>query len=159
MDDQLAQRITRLEDIEAIKQLKARYCEICDDGHNPVSIQTIFHENGIWDGGAIGVAQGHAAISALFTGFGERISYSQHMAMNPIIDINGTKATARWTFFGPFTIRSAQGPQAMWQTTRYVDDYEKGRDGWKFQHLRVRGLGIAANYETGWANPEGMRET
>ena len=32
---ELEQRITRLEDIEAIKQLKARYCEICDDMHNP----------------------------------------------------------------------------------------------------------------------------
>ena len=29
----LEARITRLEDIEAIKQLKARYAEICDDLH------------------------------------------------------------------------------------------------------------------------------
>jgi hypothetical protein len=28
----LEQRITRLEDIEAIKNLKARYCDICDGG-------------------------------------------------------------------------------------------------------------------------------
>ena len=28
--EELQKRITRLEDIEAIKQLKARYCEICD---------------------------------------------------------------------------------------------------------------------------------
>ena len=30
---ELEQRITRLEDIEAIKQLKALYCEISDDDH------------------------------------------------------------------------------------------------------------------------------
>ena len=27
---ELEKRITRIEDIEAIKQLKARYCDICD---------------------------------------------------------------------------------------------------------------------------------
>ena len=32
---ELQARIARLEDIEAIKQLKALYCEICDDDHNP----------------------------------------------------------------------------------------------------------------------------
>ena len=37
----LEERIARIEDIEAIKQLKARYCEICDDDHNPNDITTI----------------------------------------------------------------------------------------------------------------------
>ena len=30
----LEKRIARLEDIEAIKQLKARYSHVCDDDHN-----------------------------------------------------------------------------------------------------------------------------
>src|SRR5262245_34363360 len=42
--DDLNKRITRLEDIEAIKQLKARYCEICDDNHNPDRITSVFTE-------------------------------------------------------------------------------------------------------------------
>ena len=153
----LEERITRLEDIESIKQLKARYCEICDDDHNPQEITTIFSEDGIWDGGGIGVAEGHAAISALFTTFAERISFSQHMVMNPIIEVNGDTATARWYFFGPFTIRTGKGKearQAMWQSTRYVDDYVKQQGVWKYKHLRVRGRGIQANYETGWAHSE-----
>jgi len=33
--EDLAQRIARLEDIESIKQLKARYCAVCDTGHDP----------------------------------------------------------------------------------------------------------------------------
>ena len=47
-DETLEQRITRLEDLEAIKQLKSRYCEICDDNHNQELITTIFTEDGIW---------------------------------------------------------------------------------------------------------------
>ena len=62
-------RITVLEDIEAIKQLKARYCAICDDDHNPDKIGSVFAEDGIWEGGDFGKAQGHAAIRKLFEGF------------------------------------------------------------------------------------------
>ena len=62
----LEQRLTRMEDIEAIKQLKAEYCDICDDDHNPDRITTIFAEDGIWEGAGFGKAQGHAAIRELF---------------------------------------------------------------------------------------------
>ena len=55
----LEQRITRLEDLEAIKQLKARYCEICDDDHDPNRITTIFAEDGVWEAEHVKPATGH----------------------------------------------------------------------------------------------------
>jgi SnoaL-like domain len=67
--NELEKRITQLEDIEAIKQLKALYCDICDDNHNPDRITKIFVEDGIWEGGDFGKAQGHDAIRKLFQGF------------------------------------------------------------------------------------------
>ena len=76
---ELENRITRLEDLEAIKQLKARYCEICDDDHNPERIASIFTEDGIWEGRGIGKAQGHHEIKELFQNFQRMISYAQHM--------------------------------------------------------------------------------
>ena len=63
---ELEQRITRLEDIEAIKQLKARYCEICDDMHNPDRVTSVFAEDAIWESPDFGKAEGHAAIRDLF---------------------------------------------------------------------------------------------
>ena len=44
-DPDILARLTRMEDIEAIKQLKALYCEICDDDHNPDRIVTIFTDD------------------------------------------------------------------------------------------------------------------
>jgi hypothetical protein len=38
----LEKRIAVLEDIEAIKKLKARYCAICDEDHNPAKITELF---------------------------------------------------------------------------------------------------------------------
>ena len=147
--EQLNERITRLEDLEAIKQLKARYCEICDDDHNPDLITTVFSPDGIWEGRGIGKAQGHAEIRKLFKGFQKMMSFSQHMVMNPIIEIDGEQARGRWYFFGPFTFR--EGNQAKWQAVRYHEDYVKLDGEWKIRHLRVKGPGMSADYETGWA--------
>ena len=146
---ELENRITRLEDLEAIKQLKARYCEICDDDHNPERIASIFTENGIWEGRGIGKAQGHEEIKELFQNFQRMISYAQHMVLNPIIEIDGTSATGIWYFFGPFTFY--ENNQAMWQAARYREDYEKVDGVWKIKHLRVKGPRMSAKYEAGWA--------
>lgn len=74
---ELEKRITRLEDIEAIKQLKARYCEICDDTHNPDRITSIFAEDGIWESEDFGTARGHEEIRELFRGFEKLFSVTQ----------------------------------------------------------------------------------
>lgn len=148
---ELEKRITRLEDIEKIKQLKAAYCAVCDDDHNPDKIVTLFAEDGIWEGAGVGANKGHAAIRKLFEGFRDRISFSQHNVMNPVIEVDGNRAKGTWYFLGPFTMR--KGNRAMWLAARYEDDYVKVNGEWKFQHLRAIGR-MAAPYEKGWAKEE-----
>lgn len=88
----LAARITRLEDLEAIKQLKARYCEVCDDEHDPDRITDLFTEDGVWLAKGIGEAKGREEIRALFQRFQKTIRFSQHMTMNPVIEVDGDTA-------------------------------------------------------------------
>ncbi len=147
----LEKRITRIEDLESIKQLKAAYCDICDDDHNPNRITGIFAEDGIWEGDGFGKAEGHAAIRDLFKKFQKRISFSQHQVMNPIIKVDGETATGIWYFFGPFTFY--KNNQAKWLSARYEDDYIKINGEWKIRHLRARGR-MATNYEESWAKTE-----
>ncbi len=128
--NELEKRITQLEDIEAIKQLKALYCDICDDNHNPDRITKIFVEDGIWEGGDFGKAQGHDAIRKLFQGF------------------DGDRAKGAWYLLGPFTFRKDNG--ARWIACRYEDDYVKVNGQWKYQHLRAD-IRMVAPYEKGWA--------
>jgi SnoaL-like domain len=146
---ELANRITLLEDVEAIKQLKAEYCDICDDNHNQDRIVTIFAEDGIWEGPGIGTAKGHAAIRKLFKSFEDRISFSQHNVFNSRITVKGNEAHGIWYFLGPFTFR--KGNRQLWLAARYEDDYVKVAGRWKFKHLRAIGR-MAAPYETGWAS-------
>lgn len=149
--EDLERRITMLEDIEAIKKLKARYCSVCDDDHNPDEITKLFASDGVWEGDGIGAHQGHAAIRALFERFRDRISFSQHNVMNPNITVTGDRAKGTWYFLGPFTFR--KGNRQMWLAARYEEDYVKINGEWKFAHLRAIGR-MSAPYETGWARKE-----
>jgi uncharacterized protein (TIGR02246 family) len=146
----LEARITRLEDLEAIKQLKARYCEICDDDHNPDRITSLFTEDGVWEAKGIGEAKGHEEIRALFQRFQKMIRFSQHMTMNPVIEVDGDTARGTWYFFGPFTMEKDN--QAMWQACRYHEVYRKVEGTWLFERLSVKGPRMAADYATGWAS-------
>ena len=144
----LEERVQRLEDLEAIKQLKALYCEICDDAHDPDRIVTIFTEDGIWEGKGIGTANGHAEIRKLFEGFREMMSFTQHMTMNPRIEVNGDEASGTWYFFGPFTFPATK--QAKWQAARYHEVYRRVNGEWKIAHLKVAQPSMAVDYHKGW---------
>ncbi len=145
---ELEKHITVLQDIEAIKKLKAEYCDICDDKHNQDRIVQIFVEDGIWEGPGIGKAQGPAELRKLFKSFEDRILFSQHNVFNPRIEVNGNEAHASWYFLGPFTFYKDN--QQMWIAARYEDDYIKINGQWKFKHLRAFGR-MVAPYEVGWA--------
>ena len=145
---ELETRIIVLEDIVAIKRLKAEYCDVCDDGHNQDRIVSIFAEDGIWEGEGISRAEGHDEIRKLFKSFADRISFSQHNVFNPRIEVTGNEAHGIWYFLGPFTFR--KGNRQLWLAARYEDDYIKVGGKWKFKHLRAFGR-MAAPYEVGWA--------
>ena len=144
---EIERRLTRVEDIEAIKQLKARYCEICDDAHDPDRITSVFAEDGIWESADFGVAKGHAEIRKLFQKFQQLIEFSQHNVMNPIIEVSGDRATGEWYFMGPFTFR--EGNQTRWLALQYKDDYVKRNGQWKYQGLNGYQT-FYTSYEAGW---------
>ena len=60
---QLAARVQRLEDIEAIKLLVVRYAQGADRGNDPDIMVPLFADTGVWDGGErFGVYTGKEAI-------------------------------------------------------------------------------------------------
>ena len=132
---ELEQRIMRLEDIEEIKRLKATYCEICDDLHNPDRIASVFAEDAVWESPDFGRAQGHDEIRALFQQFRDMFVFSQHNIMNPIINVDGDRATGMWYIMGPWTY--TEDEESKWLALRYDDDYVKVDGVWKYQHLRA----------------------
>jgi hypothetical protein len=126
--------LQRLTDIEAIKRLKYTYAEICDDNHNPNRICSVFTEDAVWNGGKqLGTYSGHDQIRDAFSGFSKSIDFSRHHMTNPIITVDGNKATGKWYMIGVFW----KNGKDTTSTVAYLDEYVKVDGKWLIQNLIV----------------------
>jgi hypothetical protein len=137
-DGDLAQRIARLEAIEEIKQLKARYCAYCDDKYDPEGIGALFVEDGVWDGERFGRHVGRGQIEAFFRSVSGEIVFAAHLVLNPIIDIvDADHANGKWRLIMPATVRTDGRNEARWLVVTYNDDYVRVKGRWMFQTMRI----------------------
>jgi hypothetical protein len=102
----LERRIQRLEDLEAIKQLKARYAAYCDANYDADALADLFTEDAIWDGGLLGYNEGREVIRQFFRGSSQRIAFALHYIVSPLIEIDGDTASGTWY---------------LWQTCTYTN--------------------------------------
>jgi SnoaL-like domain len=134
----LEQRIQVLEDIEAIRKLKALYCAACDDDHNPEKLGPLFAEDATWEATVMGKAEGREAIKAYLAAVGTsgRIRNSAHHAINPVIDVQGDRATGHWRLIMLYT-ENLGTEQVRYQRIIgwYRESYVRTVEGWKFQTL------------------------
>ena len=139
MDDDLRSRIARIEAIEAIKNLKARYCAFCDDRYDPEGIAGLFTEDGVWEGESFGRYQGRDAIRDYFARISGEIIFAAHLAINPVIDMLGDEtAVGRWRLIMPCTVQTDGAKEARWLMGAYVDTYRKSGGSWLFTSLKFR---------------------
>ncbi len=144
----LQERIQRLEDIEALKQLKYRYGMACDDDYDPERLAPLFTEDAVWDGGAMGRYEGREAIRAFFAGASKLVPFAIHQVTNPLLEIEGDRARGSWYLWEPIVF--AQGNQALWMAGRYDDRYRREADQWLFEAVTVD-LRMLSPYEEGFA--------
>lgn len=148
----LEARIRRLEDIEAIKQLKAHYCAACDDGYDADRLASLFTTDAIWDGGnTFGVADGREAIRRHFQGASRRVTIARHQVMNPIIEVEGDLATGHWLLFQPCTNANKDGETAMWLAATYADTYARVDDTWLISGTKID-VAFFTAYDQGWVD-------
>ena len=100
-DSTILQRIQQLEDIEAIKKLKARYFHACDQKQLEVMRECFVAESCLIDYGAVGVFDHRDALVELFR---EQACHDHiidtHHGQNPQISIiSDTVAVACWDLF------------------------------------------------------------
>ena len=142
------ERIRRLEDIEALKQLKSRYAGYCDDDYNADRLAPLFTHDAIWDGGPLGRCEGRDAICAFFAAAPKALPFAIHHVMNPDIEVNGDQATGRWHLWQPCI--HAAGNTALWIAGRYDDAYRRDDGIWRFAHVTFR-LTMMSPYDAGWS--------
>jgi len=148
-DADFRKQVERLIAIEDIKQLKARYCALCDANYDPDGIAAMFTEDGIWDGADFGRYEGRAAIHAFFTGISGDIEFAAHMVLNTIITVDGETANGKWWLIMPCTTTIDGPKEARWLLAEYDDDYVKVDGAWLFKSLKLD-LKFFAPHKTGW---------
>jgi len=136
-----------IDDIEAIKRLKASYCTAADNGHDPEEFASLYVEEAVWESADFGYNKGLKEIKSLALRFGDLISFSRHMIMNPVINVRSEHAHGTWSLMAAINLRHGGGGKLI--LGAYDEDYVKTTSGWKFLH--VRGFHLATtDIPTGW---------
>ena len=149
--EDIAQRVQTLEDIEAIKKLKARYCAGADERDEDKFVGC-FTEDAVWDGGNFGHYEGKAAIREFFGTIPQVLSFAIHYVMNPRIEVNGDKATGYWYLLEPCTMLEG-GEQAVWGVAKYEEEYVRVDGEWKIRNL-ILAPECWTPFEQGWVNQQ-----
>ena len=137
-DTQTSARLQALEDIEAIRRLKALYCQACDDDHNPDKLGPLFAENAVWEASSMGRAQGREAIQKLLGDLGKSgiIRNSAHNVMNPVITVDGDSATGDWRLIMLYTGIYPNGELHFSRIIGwYKEQYTRINERWHIQNL------------------------
>lgn len=136
-DLNLAERIGRLEAIEAIRQLKARYCNACDT-QNPERASRCFVPGEVFiDMGHIGVFHTREEFAALYHAAGchDYVLDHHHLGNAEIEIIDCTRARALWSL--GYRNINTQDRTITFLSLLYHDEYTKLQGEWLMASCRV----------------------
>jgi hypothetical protein len=140
----IERRLARLEDIETIKGVIARYTEGADNRNDPVIMRPLFHEDAVWEAAGFGRHQGAAVIAAALAEIARaQITWSIHYMVLPIVTIGPEEGRARcqWYLWELAKIRDATGrSRDSWFAAKYDSTLRKGPQGWQFDWLLLKPL-------------------
>lgn len=127
----LLSRVQYLEDVHAISQLRATYCQALDDGHWE-DLTATFVPDGTFNG--LSTVRGHAEMLEFFPGLQDTVSAWWHFSSNETVRVSGNSATGVTWLLQPCVVDG----ESQLAAGRYEDKMVKTPEGWKFQERKVR---------------------
>lgn len=129
---ELEERLRRLEDVEAIRALDARYCRLLDDGRWD-ELMEVFTEDGEFDG--LSHPKGQSEMRAFFASLASGgLTSFWHFVTNFDIEVDGDTATARSFLWQP----CVQNGEPWVAAGRYDDRVVRVDGRWLFRVKKVR---------------------
>jgi ketosteroid isomerase-like protein len=147
----LAARIQKLEDIEAIRNLRMEYHRCVNEGDLSV-VDQIYTEDAHVEFEGVGKAKGRKEGGALVAHLASGLSFIKQFITNHIVHVNGDEAEgvsyldARYVFGGEAVIASC----------KYVEKYRRTSEGWRISYMNAVTY-FTVPFDKGWANPEGPK--
>jgi hypothetical protein len=139
----LEERITRIEDIQAIGQLRARYCQALDDGRWEDLADT-FTEDGAFVG--LSTARGREEMLDFFPFLNATTVTSWwHFSSNETVDLDGDRATGTTWLLQPCVVED----ESQIAAGRYEDTMVRTAAGWRFSERKVSFF-FWSSLEAGW---------
>ncbi len=135
----LEQEVQRLRDLEEIRTLKHKYsygANIIDGKSGDLkAFAALFAEDATFDVG-MGEARGPAEIEAMMKELTTQWRCAMHYMLNPVIELDGDRATGMVT--GLFAFTSDDNPSPVWLSNIYRDSFVRTADGWRIQSVTVQ---------------------
>jgi SnoaL-like domain len=150
----IEERLARLEDVEAIKNLKARYAYYCDHGYDADGMAGLFVEDSLWTSNSFGTYRGRAAIHEFQSKISSQILWALHFMICPVVDVSDDGQTATGTFylieFATMT-RPGSGEEkdAVLMSAVYTDSFVRDEGEWRFKAVSVE-FHQVSDLDKGW---------
>jgi hypothetical protein len=143
--EQIVKRLEVLEDIEAIKKVKARYGQLVDQRYSGGVVKgrkeleaianevvKLATEDAVW---ALGkTCKGRKEIFEHL--IEPRHNFGVHYFLTPDITVNGTVANGHWLYWMPATTRDKDN-KAIWVAGFYDEEYIKVDGQWLIKDLKL----------------------
>jgi SnoaL-like domain len=135
----LAARIARLEAIDCILTIKHRYGELVDrlssriDQADIKALGELFTEDAFVDFVVVKLP-GRQAILDLYGGAMQKnFAWVWHSFHSPIVEVNGDRASGRWTLQGLTIAHNSPTPTTVYG--RYADEFVRTPQGWRLSKM------------------------
>ena len=160
MSGDIETRLQRLEDIEVIKQLIARYAKAVDNNGDPALLRACFTEDGTWNCEGVGGWEGREAIVA---GLRETctvvLPWALHYMTQPIITVaeNGQSASGEY-YLWELAKSAPEGGGATednWIGGWYESEFRKESSTWLFSKTELFLKLMSATSKPDWETPIG----
>ncbi|MCD6726739.1 MAG: nuclear transport factor 2 family protein [Solirubrobacteraceae bacterium] len=143
----LERRIQVLEDIEAIKCLKARHYRAVDT-QDVELFASVFTDDAVWESEPYGRVEGIEGLRALAAAGPARLTFSVHYVTNAAITVDGDQAVGDW--YGLVASTLAATGQAAWGAAIVHEEYARVDGSWKIRRFSQVPQ-FWTPFDTGWA--------
>lgn len=141
------ERLAKLEAKDAIRELKARYAQVCDSGFDLDELRGLFASDAVFDAGGFGRFDGRDAILEYYATVPDAISWGLHYIAGSTIAVSDDAQTAHgtWYFLQPATMAE----RAVWIMGTYRDEYRRDGGEWCFSRIELT-VEAVTPFEAGW---------
>ena len=154
----LQKRVQIMEDREAVRDLTASYMQAMHDARWEDALEC-FAEEAEYDHGLLGELRGKSDLRTFYTEFmptfEEAGGWAMDLLADPVIQVEGDNANARWFLLTLLIDPDNQKPAWSMATLEY--EYERKPEGWRFIRNRCIHEHILAPYDKGWGAEGGSK--